>query len=177
MHVVTKVSASSDDVEQYGEGVMYVDSSDLEMIWDDCEQIVGVRFAGVRIPRNADVRFAEIAFSSEDATDDECRLSIHGIAEPQMASCRLTAYDLSSRQQTEANIEWIPSPWEPGKVYKTPDCRAVVQELINHEDWKPGDALGFRISGSGCRRAEAYDENIHRAPMLTIHYAVPSSHE
>ncbi len=177
MHVVTKVSARADDAEQYGEGVMYVDSTDLELVWDDCNQTIGVRFDGVRIPRDAGVQYAEIAFCSAGARDDDCRLSIHGIAEPQMASFRLTAFDLTNRVPTEASVEWVPEAWEPGKIYRSTDCRTIVQELISQEDWKSGDALGFRIQGKGCRRAEAYDGSVHRAPTLTIHYTATADRE
>jgi hypothetical protein len=40
---------------------------------------------------------------------------------------------------------------------KSPDLATLVQHIVDREDWEPGNALTFLVTGSGHRVAHAFD--------------------
>lgn len=168
--VIVKVCNREDDAEEYGEGVMYLDSSDLELTWDEEYQIVGLRFAGVEIPQGAQIKSARIDFESYSTDIGDSQLRISGIDDANPISFRPIPYDLSNRERTVASINWEPAPWERGNIESTPDCTSIVQAIVSKPEWQSGNALGFIIDGEGQRRAGAYDDNIHSAATLVVQF-------
>ena len=169
-HVVVKICERSDDAEEYGEGTMYLDSSDLELTWDEEYQLVGLRFPGVKIPKDATIHSAKISFHCYSTDDRECSLRITGIDDANPVSFRPIPYDMTNRPRTETTVQWQPGPWERDGIAETSDCKAIVQTIVSKADWKSGNALGFIIDGEGSRRAGAYDDNIHSAAFLSIQF-------
>ena len=49
----------------------------------------------------------------------------------------------------------------------------LVQFVVNHPDWRVGNAVAFVITGTGRRVAESYDGARDRAPLLHIEYLTP----
>src|SRR5216117_3303528 len=61
-----RVAASPDDAEEFADGSMYLTSSDLELIHDSSDQTVGIRWAGLAIPKGAMITAAYIQFSAKE---------------------------------------------------------------------------------------------------------------
>jgi len=184
VEVAVRVGASSDDAEQsVADGSMYLDSSDLELVDDlsyvGASQIVGVRFAGLDIPRNSTIQTASVQFQVDEASPDAAAITIRGEASDDSATFRSTSGDVSDRSPTGASIAWAPPPWPTvgaaGNDQQTPDLSAVVQEIVDRPGWSSGNALTLVFEGSGRRTAESYDGDSAGAPLLRIQYATPTN--
>lgn len=175
-HVEVAVSQGSDDVEQLnGNGSMYLDSTDLELVDDPGfngnDQSVGLRFASVPVPAGVSITDAHIEFVVDEATSGATSLTIHGQAADNPGTYSLTAYDLTNRPNTSAAVAWPNVPaWNTiGQIQQTPNLAAIVQELVNRPGWSSGNAMAFVIQGTGTRTAEAFEGTT--APRLIIDFA------
>jgi chitodextrinase len=167
------VASSTDDAEQrVSSGAMKLASSDLELILDKTrEQIVGLRFVGVDVPRGATIESAHVQFTADEAHSEPTSLVIHGEASGDAAAFASTASDLSGRTTTAASVAWSPAPWSVGAAgsdQSTEELASVVQEIVDRSDWSAGNALVLILSGEGRRVAESYDGTA--PPELVIQY-------
>ncbi|TWT96490.1 serine/threonine protein kinase [Neorhodopirellula pilleata] len=174
INLVITVNSRSDDAEEYGEGTMYLDSSDLELTWDEIDQIIGLRFVGVEIAPRSEISSARLCFYAERTDLLPTDLVVFGVDNANPISFTPLDYDISRRPRTLHRVKWNPERWTSGELYETPDCREIVQSLVNKTDWKSGNAMAFIIEGKGNRTATAYDGNYHYAPMLKIQYRKPA---
>jgi hypothetical protein len=73
-------------------------------------------------------------------------------------------------------VAWVPPAWNTvgaeGADQRTPDLRTLVQAVVSRTGWASGNALAFQISGTGMRKAVAYEGGAGLAPMLHIEYTV-----
>ena len=78
--------------------------------------------------------------------------------------------DLSARIKTSASVSWTPEDQSAGAEYTSPDIKAIIQEIVNHPNWKPGNSLAlFETHASGgARREKTFDADPVRAPKLLI---------
>ena len=80
--------------------------------------------------------------------------------------------NLSSRQTTDAVVSWKPEPWKkPGDreaAQQTPDVTAMLQAVVDRDDWEKGNAVVFLLSGKGKRVAGAYKGSSAPAAELVI---------
>lgn len=176
--VCSSIGFSTDDAEQAIDGGgMNVTSSDLELGRDAVEQIVGLRFQGFSIPKNAQITSAEIKFVVDKTTGlDPCELDIYGIADPNPGTFSTVSFDLANRPRTRASIEWTPGEWTTvGITQSTPDLKRIIQEMVNRDGYMPGNAFGFLIEGTGRRTATSWDGNQANAPQLCIVYTINDS--
>lgn len=62
--MVSRVSSGTDDAEESRDGGMYLDSSDLELVWEGRRgnQMVGMRFQNIPVPPGAAITKAYIQF-------------------------------------------------------------------------------------------------------------------
>ncbi len=160
-------------------------SSDLELGGEvsggNDPQLVGIRFAGVSVPKGALITKATIQFTV-DATNkntDPCVLTIVAESSDNAAPFTGTASELSSRTKSTTSVVWniAAGTWNAvgsaGENERTPDLKSLVQELVNRNSWSQGNAMAFYFSGTGTREAEAYDGSASQAPLLSIEYFVP----
>ena len=171
------IVAGNDDVEQRMSGGMWMDSTDLELSTDKINvQTVGLRFTDLAIPAGAVVTRAYIQFQVDETDSVETDLQVRGLAADDLAPFTSERFDLTSRETTSAIANWVPDPWgvvhAAGEGQRTPDLTAIVQEIVSRAGWEAGNDLGFSISGSGSRTAEAFDGNPLRAPVLHIEYSI-----
>ena len=73
--VELRPAASKDDAEERADLSMYTGSSDLELVFDGSNQTVGLRFAGVSIPKNAAIATAWIKFQADEAQSEAAVVS------------------------------------------------------------------------------------------------------
>jgi hypothetical protein len=172
-----RVSQATDDAEEnIHTSQFWANSSDLELTYDPSpggEQVVGIRFSGMQIPNSAAITDAYIQFVCDETTEEATQLFIHAEAHdnPSLFSENNL---ISTRNTTTASVEWNPQPWlvvgEASEKQRTADLSGVVQELVNREGWRPGNAMAFIVSGTGSRVAIAYDGDPNAAPLLHIEY-------
>ena len=75
-----RVSASSDDAEEKATGSVGLTSTDLELVYDVSNQVVGMRFNNVNIPKGAAITNAYIQFTVNEAQSEATSLLIQGQA-------------------------------------------------------------------------------------------------
>lgn len=173
-----RVVQSSDDAEEIlSSDPVYLSSSDLEFTLDlnraQANQTVGIRFGGLNIPRGATINSAYIEFVTDETGDEATSLRIDGEATDNSITFSTTPADISQRSRTSAFQVWDNvTPWlTSGAVHQTPELKDIVQEIVNRNNWTPGNALAFIITGTGRRVATSFDGSSAAAPLLHVEYA------
>jgi len=178
-----QISTGSDDAEEKDD-----DSHDVKISEPDLElgqkgdkaQIVGFRFQNLEIPAGATVLSASIQFIGRlDKTlnDNPISLTIRGQESDNPATFTEADSDISSRPDTAAAVSWVPPDWtngETGMNARTPDLQTIVQEIVDRPGWTSGNAMAFKITGSGGRRAWSYNGSSGDAARLSVQWTVGS---
>lgn len=169
------VSANSDDAEEDDAGGMDLYSSDLELITEATDQIIGIRFQNIAIPPGVAITKAYIEFDvDEDVNINPTNFDIYAQAADNPATFTTTGGDISSRPRTAQFVEWDNLPdWNNGEQHRTSDLKDVVQAVVGRAGWASGNAMVFIINGSGKRVAESYDGD-GAPPKLHIEYVTGS---
>ena len=126
------------------------------------EQIIGLRFQNIVLPRRAVVSKAYLEFTAFAEGHEATSLRIYGQAHDDAPSFSLRDESISSRMGTVTEpVAWSDVPaWDTaGQKYRTPDLSTILQAVVNREGWQPGGALVFIIDGEpgSSRIAAAYD--------------------
>ncbi|MFQ6070095.1 MAG: DUF2341 domain-containing protein, partial [Candidatus Aminicenantales bacterium] len=99
-----RVNQSSDDAEELvSDGDMYLDSSDLEMIYDSYhggDQKIGIRFQNVTLPQGATITSAYIQFTVDETDSGTTNLTIYGEDTDNASTFSSTTGNISSRTKT-----------------------------------------------------------------------------
>ncbi len=171
------VTHSADDAEELANGLMIINSSDLDLVRDNYQRgdrIVGIRFEDIRIPRGAQIKRAYLQFMVAEVSTEETDLIIHAELAENAEAFQNVDHNITFRRKTSALVKWSPEPWnvegERSEKQRTPDLSALIQEVIAREDWQEGNALVLIITGSGERGAVSYDGDQQNAPLLHIEY-------
>ncbi len=153
---------------------MYLNSSDLELVYDGSNQRVGMRWTNVTIPKGATVSRAYMQFESKETQSEVTNLLIQGLAVDNPTTFTSANGNVSTRPRTSASATWSPVPWtvlaEAGPNERTPDLSAIIQEIVNRGGWASGNALAIIITGTGHRTARAWDSKPAGAPLLHVEY-------
>jgi hypothetical protein len=173
-----RVASGDDDVEERATGSVYTTSNDLELVYDTNNQVIGLRFLGVNIPKGAIITNAYLQFKVDEVSSDATSLSIQGEASPNASAFAATSRNVSSRVRTQSAVNWSPVSWltlkAMGPDQRTPNLALIVQEVINQSNWNSGNPVVMIISGSGKRVARAYESTPADAPLLHIEYSLPT---
>ena len=170
--IEVQVSASSDDAEETSGGNVRPASSDLELVQDDTQQTVGMRFTSVAVPAGATITNAYVQFRSDEVGSVDTSLAIAGEDADDPGTFVKTTGNISSRPRTSAAVDWQPPPWSAigltGADQRTPDLAAVIQEIVDRGGWASGNAIVLIVTGTGKRTADAYDGGW--GPLLHIEF-------
>ncbi len=175
-----QIKSSSDDAEEkVGDGKVYLKSSDLELVVDGSEQVVGMRFTDVEIPQGATITNAYIQFTTDETDAGSCSLTIKGEAVDNASTFLEENKNISNRERTTTSVTWAPPYWrtvgESGSKQQTPELKTVVQEIVNRSGWNSGNSLSIIISGTGVRTAESYNGSANDAAKLHVDYSTLTS--
>jgi len=153
---------------------MYLNSTDLELVYDSGNQKIGMRFNGITITKGTVIKNAYIQFKVDETSSGTTSLSIYGHDIDNSTTFTSTASDITNRTLTTAAVSWAPSAWSTvgltGEAQRTPDLTGIIQEIIDRDGWTSGNSLSIIIIGTGERIAEAYDGDTTGAPLLHIEY-------
>lgn len=174
-----QIENGDDDVEEGASGNVNFTSSDLEMTMDSEQQIVGLRFNDIQIPKGANIYNAYLQFTVDEATTEETNLIIKAEDVDNAPGFEQVTNNVSSRVFTDNEIAWNVPVWDNIGMHaddqQTPNLREIVQEVINRPGWNLGNSLVFIISGSGKRVADSYNGAASLAAKLIIEYSETSS--
>ena len=171
--VERRVATSADDAEESSGAVMYLTSSDLELVYDGNNQTVGMRWTGLGINPGATITSAYIQFSAKESQSEVTNLVFRAQAADNPATFGTANGDVSTRPRTTAATNWAPVAWTLGEVganQRTPDLSAAIQEIVNRPGWAYGNALVMVVNGTGHRTAWAYNGSTTAAPLLHVEF-------
>lgn len=154
---------TTNDVEESvtrGDGKVEDGSSDLELGMFDTgytpdfgKSIVGIRHHDIAVPQGATILSAYLQFVADDDGSDPCQVTIYGEDSGDAAIFDETiAYNVSTRTLTTGSVVWDIPTWvdlDRGDAQKTPDLKAIIQEIVNRVDWVSGNAMSFQLHDSG----------------------------
>ena len=160
---------ASDTAEEKSSGRVGTGSSDLELVNDREDQIIGVRFPKVDLPANTKIESAVIQFTVDEPTSTPTQLRIAIQESGAAAPFRDRDRDVSRRADFAKAVSWSPKPWTrvgtAGAEQQTPDLAPLLERILRRKDWKPGGAIAFVISGKGKRVARSRGKE---APRLLV---------
>jgi PKD repeat protein len=180
--VEKRVVTSSDDAEEEtSNGTVYLNSSDLELVFDaslNSNQVVGMRFTGLQIPPGATVTAAWIQFTAKEAQSETTTVLIQGQAADTASTFTTTALSISTRPRTAAGATWIIKPWTVGAAgadQRTPDLKAVIQQVVGRSGWALGNPLVIIVTGTGHRTPYSFDATATQCPLLHVEFTPGTS--
>ena len=98
-----RVAAATDDAEEeVPTAIMSLGSSDLELVFDNVDQIVGMRFGGVTIPPGASIIGADLQFQVDETSSGFTELTIRGEYTDDAATFTSSDGNISARTTTGA---------------------------------------------------------------------------
>jgi hypothetical protein len=167
---------------------MSLTSSDLELTDDGSLQTIGIRFLGISIPQGATITNAYVQFALDSTSRDldPVDLTIQGEESPIAPTFGSGSFNITvGRPLTSASVNWVPPEWNSGTAgdqlakHRTPDIKAVIQEIVDQGTWASGNPLAIIITGSGRREPESWNGanghgDLTLAPRLTVEYAIGS---
>jgi PKD repeat protein len=177
--VERRIATGTDDAEERATGSMYLNSSDIELVFDSNNQTDGLRFTNVPIPNHATITGAYVQFEADATQSETTNLVVQGQSADNAATFTSATRNVSSRPRTAASTGWTPQPWtlvgEAGAKQRTPGLSAVIQEIVNRPGWASGNALAIIITGTGHRTARAFEGKPAGAALLHVDYVSAGS--
>ena len=170
-----RIQAGTDDAEESASGSMYLNSSDLELVYDGANQTVGLRFGALPIPNGATVTRAYVQFATDEAQMEATTLLLRGQAVDNAVTFASGSGNISGRPRTAASASWTPPTWtvvdEASAGQRTPELSALLQEIVNRPGWASGNALALIVTGSGHRTARAFEGSAAGAALLHVEFS------
>ncbi len=173
------LSSGDDDAEELGGGKGQVVTWGvlLDMARHSSgNQIVGLRYTDITIPRDATIKAAWLQFTAKTISSEPTKLIIKGEKIDKSATFTSSLHNISNRRTTSASVTWSPAAWvkknDSGDAQKSADISEVIQEIVAQQGWKSGNALSVMISGSGFRGAYTRNSDKQKAAKLHIEYLV-----
>ncbi|MCK5921934.1 MAG: hypothetical protein KAG66_13400, partial [Methylococcales bacterium] len=155
-------------------GSVNISSSDLELVFDNSNQTVGLRFPGLVIPQGAIIQNAYIQFEADNTKSANGNLTIRGESSNNAQGFTSSSHNISSRPTTSNAVTWSPPVWTSrhaqGSDQRSTNISPIIQEIINRPGWNSGHALAIIITGNGKRVAESFEGKAAGAPLLHIEF-------
>ena len=172
-----QISTANNDAEESESGDINLSSSDLELVDEESNQVVGLRFNNIDLPRGTKISNAYLQFTVDEVTSGNCQLSISGELTANANPFQNVNHNISTRTHTTQIVQWAPSAWNTinasGEAQKSTDISAVIQEIIDLDGWNHNNALVLIISGEGTRTAISYEKNPEQSTKLVIETESP----
>jgi len=149
--VNTRIHQGVDDGGSNPSGC-YFSSSDNEVYLGSCSGggniSSGFRFNNIQIPKNAQIKYAIITFTVDGSYTNPINVQIYGETSGN-ADSFTSSSPPSTRPTTSASANWsISNSWQLGLRRTTPQLSALVEEIVSHQDWNPGNSLAILFHNS-----------------------------
>lgn len=183
--VSSRISNISDDAEENTDNhSVSTTSQDIDLIYNqgsNVNQVVGLRFQNLNIPKQASIQSAYIQFWVAKTASGPCTINIYGENTSDSKTFIASNNDISSRTKTQEMIPWNVPNWERwsngGTKQQSTDVSAIIQEIISSENYTADSAISLILEGKGeiprvAVSLEGYqnEEREGMAPKLFITY-------
>ena len=172
------VARSEDDAEEGSNGQVDLTNDDLDFgqaAGFESAVAIGLRFDGIRVAPGGRIERAFVQFSKDEPGNkaDPTELVIRAELVADAESFRAAPRNISARKLTNATVNWSPIPWRRGdgrgEAQRTPDLSPVLQEVVDQENWRDGNAIVLIFTGDGERDAISFDGGGRDdGPMLCV---------
>lgn len=137
--------------------------------------VVGLRFKDVVIPQGAAITGAYLSFKARASNSDAASFTIVGQDSDnaqELINEKVNGLtDTNYRPETTASVSWDNVPaWTADSWYNSDDIIGVIQEIVDRPGWQSGNAMLFKIRGTGERPAMSADNGVTDAPQLHVTY-------
>jgi len=169
------VSSSGDDVIQHlATGVVSATDQTLRLQSASGNQIIGLRFSDVKVPKNAEVVNARIKITSAGMSGNNAVYTISGEQAGDSTPFDTgIPNDLSSRSLTASAVSWTIDTAEPNSLLTTTDLSTIVKPIVASADWVSGNALNIFLSsggGAGQLQLNSIDKSAATKAQLFVDY-------
>ncbi len=174
--LTVKVSLGSDDAEQdmTGGGVALINSR-LPFGVNSGARTVGMRFYNVTIPKDATITSAVLEVKASASISGTTNFTVIGEAADNTPTYTTGNKNISARTKTSANVNWKPTAWTNGTLYRSPELKGIVQQIVIRNGWQSGNALALQVTGSGTRKAASFESGAANAPKLIVSYTTTTT--
>lgn len=142
-------------------------------------QKLGLRFQSVPFPKNATVMEAYLEFTASTNKSGSFYVDLYAHNTNNSAAMPNNKGNISGRTKTSATSRWnISEDWQTDKTYRSPDLKALIQEVFNRSGWVEGNALSLLVYGNSSatnRSIFSFDGSGARAPKLVLKVASNST--
>ena len=159
------VRAGSDDFESQKAGPSQV--LELGKI-GGVAQSVGLRFQGIGLDGDADIKAAYFVFEATATSSGTARLAIE-VQDATRPGTYSALKGPDARAYLDDEVIWNATAWQKGETYRSADISSLIEAVIADNGIDTLNALAFRVTGSGQRAAMAW-EGAGAAPELVIEY-------
>ena len=180
-HLITiPITASNNDAEEDING-MDLDDNDLNIGFSGIFQWGAVRFENVQLPEDARVDSVFIQFTAHEPNKGTPTIFIEGEAADNAMPFDTAAGNIENRLRTSTRVAWnTQGPWnqfDRTADQRTPDLRAIFNEIVQRPGWQDGNALAFILFGEEFvyEKIEvvSFDQPVAaRVPLLEIYYSI-----
>lgn len=179
------IDGNDDAFEVYGEAPLF-DLHYLKLGMESYPEphitMIGLRFQNFTVPKGSEIVSAYLQFSSfSGSIGDTVVMWIYAELSNNAEPFKNEIYDIHHRARTsyETDVEWTTQNWqpmEPGPDQKTPDLKALIQEIIDFDGWSSGNAIHIRLTPFDINRPDSLTAcsyeyaNEWYAPQLIVEY-------
>ena len=160
----TPESSEDDAEENLDEDKLMLTGNQLDlMVTSFGEQLIGLRFPGLTIPRGATITGATLELTSasdKDDSDNSIDITAEKIGD---APTFGASAPIATRTWDTEIATWEPGEWESGETYSSSELSAVVQRITDRSDWCGGNAIALKLEKTvdttqgGLREAMTWD--------------------
>ena len=151
----TPVAGPDGEAHEDAEGVVSLRQQTLSLGDPSAADRIGLRFGDIPLAAETVIREAYLQFTSDQIATEPAELIIQTENSGQPAPFSSKAHNLSQRSLHDIQVKWQPPAWnavaEAAAPQRTPDLAEILRPVLQHPDWRPGNALTFLIRGTGNR--------------------------
>jgi len=168
-----RILRSEDDIEENAAGRILPEQTRLELgRFGQQGQLVGLRFTRIAVPRGARIKSAYVQFACRIVNTEPANLRVFVPRVGDISPFGTARFSLSRLITDAPYVDWVPRNWETiaemDRPQQTPNLAGLLQQVIDHPHWDPGQAIAVVIAGEGSRIAASFDRSPPHAPFLMI---------
>jgi type IV pilus assembly protein PilY1 len=164
--LVYRVNTSENDAEESSNGNVSLSGNAFNM---NANQTNGLRFQNVLVNQGASILSATLEFTAQSTDNAGTSITFKGQAADNSSGFVNVNSNISDRTTTSASVNWTPGDWTKNNTYVTPDLKTIIQEIVNRNNWQPGNALAIiQTASSGGRDAYTFNNQPADAALLKI---------
>ncbi|MEL7534567.1 MAG: Ig-like domain-containing protein, partial [Bacteroidota bacterium] len=173
------ISSGGNDVEENAAGQMDLRNAALSMINNNGSQQIGLRFERPNILPGAIINDAYIQFTADTVHTGSTLLFFEIEEAFPSAPFGKQVNEVSNRTYQPGIVSWNVPAWanagDANVDQQSPDLATQIEQYINHPSYQLNQPITYRLSGSGLRRARAFDQKSGEQAVLCVNFELPET--